>query len=229
MGFFCEKPLHQLRQIGAYALDRLLCMVSPSRLSLSPETAGHLGSKFVLPIQEAIPPGFPAPLSNRRQANCGRGNLVKRVLRPGSSPSARLPGPTVGILLVHGAHIRGVGLRVGERGACFVAVDLPIRTARGEFLGEGHDIRRRHHRVIPAVQRENLGLDGIAIGIARLVEQAVETRCTLEVLPRPREVENAEPAEAVAGRGNPAGIHFRLITEYLQPIFRRFCSMARSS
>ncbi len=60
-----------LLEAAASAPSEIQCLRSRSaamhgfpvtRLSLSPETAGHLGSKFVLPIQESIPPRFPAPL-----------------------------------------------------------------------------------------------------------------------------------------------------------------------
>ena len=51
-----------------------------------------------------------------------------------------------------------------------ISVQLPIRARGCHLAGKFDHGLRWHHRVIPAVQRKNLGLDGVAVGIARLVE-----------------------------------------------------------
>ncbi len=72
----------------------------------------------------------------------------------------------------------------------------------------------RRHRVVPAVEGEDLGLGLLSRPVGR-VEQSVEgDRCS-NVGPRPRDVERALAAEAIAGNDQLAALHFRQVANLL--------------
>ena len=77
--------------------------------------------------------------------------------------------------VVDGAEVWVIRLRIGEgmhRAA--KGMKLPVGASVGHFLGEGHDVLRLGHRVVPAVQGDDFRLGLVAVSIARRAENAVE-------------------------------------------------------
>src|SRR6185503_5867046 len=96
-------------------------------------------------------------------------------------------------------------LRVGEAVADMaVGVDLPVAAGPGQLLPQGDDLFRRHHRVVPAVERHDLGAD-LLLGQAGRVEQPVEADRGGDVRATARKVERALPAETIAGDDDLVG------------------------
>src|SRR5205085_3077278 len=78
-----------------------------------------------------------------------------------------------------------------------VGVDLPVRTGFGQLLAECHDLLRRNHRVVPAVEGDDFRLDLIR-GQARRIEQAMKADGGNDIGTAPREVACAHSAKAIA-------------------------------
>ena len=79
-----------------------------------------------------------------------------------------------------------------------IGVDLPVGASLGQLLAKRDDLLGRDHRVVPAVEGDDLGLD-LLRRQARRVEQAVEADRGGEILAGAGEVERALAAKAVAG------------------------------
>src|SRR5439155_22527880 len=89
--------------------------------------------------------------------------------------------------------------RVGEAvGDMAIGVDLPVAAGLGQLSPKCHDLVRRDHRVVPAVEGDDLCLDLLGRQ-ARRVEQAMEADRGCKILAGPGEVERALAAEAIAG------------------------------
>ena len=121
------------------------------------------------------------------------------------------------------------GVRVGEAVADMaVGVDLPVGAGLGQLLPERDDLVGRDHRIVPAVEGDDLGPDLFGRQPGR-VEQAVEADGRGDVRAAAREVERALPAEAIAGDNNLLRLDFikpAHLLEHLRPGRRR--SAARS-
>src|SRR5689334_16974699 len=82
-------------------------------------------------------------------------------------------------------------VRIGEAVADMaVRVDLPVAARLGELLPERYDLVRRDHRVVPAVEGDDLRLD-LLRGEAGRVEQAVEADGGAKILAGAGNVERA--------------------------------------
>ena len=79
-----------------------------------------------------------------------------------------------------------------------IGVDLPVAAGLGQLLAERDHLVGRDHRVVPAVEGDDLGLD-LLRRQPRRVEQPVEADGGREILAGPGEVERALAAEAIAG------------------------------
>src|SRR5437667_4522429 len=93
------------------------------------------------------------------------------------------PGPLGGKRIVRDAvDLEVGGARIGEAvGDMTVSVHLPIAAGLGQLLAERDDLVWRDHRVVPAVEGDDLGLDLLRRQAGR-VEQAVEADRRGEVL-----------------------------------------------
>ena len=90
-------------------------------------------------------------------------------------------------------------MRVGEAVSDMaVGVDLPVAARLRQLMAERDDLLGGDHRIVPAVERDHLGLDLLGRQAGR-VEQAVEANRRGEVLASPGKVERALPAETIAG------------------------------
>ncbi len=89
-------------------------------------------------------------------------------------------------------------------------MDLPVGTRRGHLLRKSQHAVGLRHRVIPAMQHEDLGADLPLRPEARRREQPVHADRTLDVVrARPRDIERAQPAEAIADDRDAARIDIR--------------------
>ena len=79
-----------------------------------------------------------------------------------------------------------------------VGVDLPVGAGRGQLLPQGDDFLGRHHRIVPAVEGDHLGLDLLLRQPGR-IEEAMEAHRRGHVSAASSEVERAHAAEAIAG------------------------------
>src|SRR5690348_363061 len=82
-----------------------------------------------------------------------------------------------------------------------VGVDLPVAPGLRQLIAERDHGFRRHHRVVPAVEADDLRLD-LLLGQPGRVEQAVEADRRGDVRAAPRKIERALAAEAIAGDDN---------------------------
>ena len=79
-----------------------------------------------------------------------------------------------------------------------VGVDLPVGAGRGQLLPQRDDFFGRHHRIVPAVEGDHLGLDLLRRQPGR-IEEAMEAHRRGDVSAASSEVERAHSAEAIAG------------------------------